>query len=403
MWSTIVKTSSGLYNPPSLFQIALKKCRDTQIDIPDFLKVIPAVKSYMDKFNRLISLIFLCNTSHNNLLYGGYIRDLILNDQFPKDIDLLFLTYSDRRFFIDQLAKEKSLQFSITNISTKYGQLGLNYYKYIPQSPWTIEYSDSIITIKVELVENSDVSIMIDLTCAKTIKTDRLGRKVEKQNEIVTKFDFDVNLLIMQANYAANYPIGQAVQNNLTIFDRLSTRNVWPVIVDKEQIIENIRNKKFIVLDKLGYPNLTHPNTRSQQCVSKLSSNCIGRHTTQAYTLRKRIDKMINRGWTMLNLPCIHVDCILFPDDEYKKVQIIREMKWKLRMEEQRMAIEEENMRIKKTPPDPNMYRNHFFCSPQRDKSEKTLNFEKKMRSKKIYKQKRKLAKERAKSMKKSF
>nr|WBF71032.1 hypothetical protein [Megavirus caiporensis] len=209
-------------------------------------------------------------------IFGGFVRDLLAGYTYS-DIDIRF----GRSEYIDLFIK-----YCIPN-------------KYIVKKNYTTDnsisrYSGKCIAVEIFTLNCPDIIIKLDCTYVfKDSYVMRIGG-----HDI---FDLDVNSLALYLS---------KVNGNMT-----SKIIALSNIQNLPKIIKNCRKKKFIVLNKLGYPVISHHFTFSDciSCTNNCDFNdqyiCYDCNNVKYYV--KRIKNMILKGWVIKNNFCDNLSCIL--------------------------------------------------------------------------------------------
>nr|WBF71034.1 hypothetical protein [Megavirus caiporensis] len=225
---------------------------------------------------------------HQPMVYGGYYRDYLAELPF-NDLDIRFRCLNDIKIYIEHF-----LPFTCVNINNSYSYCGC-------------------VTLMISNLDTIDIKLRLDLTYPVKEYMYSTGEKCFK-----TRQDFDVNLL------TSTKSIYNLDGNS---FMRLGK------YCQVENIIENCRNRRFVVLTGLGRPIIKHHHTYIKiyrdnfGLITSIQYNhpdnnqydCISRNSKQGMKLLERIDKMINYGWTIANHPCENPDCILAPSELYEE------------------------------------------------------------------------------------
>lgn len=230
-------------------------------------------KSVYDEYNQYLSLknvmiqtLFINMRSDNGYVFGGYLRDQNADIEF-NDIDIRFADAVSANNFIESLQEI----YNVLIVSQHY-------------------YGCCSIRVQSKVLRYSYVDVDV------TFETGRRNR-----------FDLDVNML------ASRDP-----EKELTIYNHRCTIH---------NILKNIRQRKFIALDKHGSPSLEHHLNSCYVAIGdsdqltfifstviagdQNSCTCIHRRSYRGRKILQRIWKMEKRGWTCVNKTCLNPECIL--------------------------------------------------------------------------------------------
>ncbi|XWV25507.1 hypothetical protein QJ856_gp0250 [Tupanvirus deep ocean] len=270
---------------PYLIQKIITKMFD-----PTFDKSLNILKEktelVVNALNRLLikSICYTCKHDDYLYLYGGAIRDM-LNDEKPHDYDVKVCSEKCAIKFINKLK-----EYYNVNIIRQH---------YIGCYSFYVQHTNI-----------PEVEIRFDVTYPTAFSN--------------KNYDIDVNMLKFNISKYGNKVTAINLTNVILINDECNLKHV----------VRNIHRKQFVVLDNKGRPNTCHNKMWREvifnesgevvDCSSFLlkgfnpdnkeiidSCDCIHRRSQRGRKLLQRIEKMLKRGWTMLNEPCFNPDCVL--------------------------------------------------------------------------------------------
>ncbi|XWV26845.1 hypothetical protein QJ857_gp0205 [Tupanvirus soda lake] len=271
------------------------------------------------------SVCHKCTFGETMYLYGGAIRDA-LNDKKPNDYDIRVCSEKCAIKIINKLKKH----YNVKIIRQHY----IGCYSFYAQHTTIPE-----------------VEIRFDVTY-ETAFTNK-------------HYDIDVNMLKYKINRYCHGVADINPSNVILVNDKCNLKNV----------IRHIHRNEFVVLDNMGRPKSCHNKLWREAVFNKSgeivdchsfllkglhpdnkelidSCDCIHRRSQRGRKLLFRIQKMLKRGWTMLNEPCSNPDCVLAPMDlveayatfvaEKREEERRRREELRRRREEERRKREEE-------------------------------------------------------------
>ncbi|AZL89728.1 hypothetical protein QKC54_gp0194 [Megavirus baoshan] len=233
-----------------------------------------------------LSEYFTINPKYNKVfIYGGFLRDYIAGDIYS-DIDIKFDSKKLIKIFIDYyIPKQYIKQILPTSLNNNASR-----------------YYCKCITINLILPGYLNYPIVIDLTYT---------NKVYFMSDIIhSNSDFDVNKLRLDNN----------IVSNLTTYH---------INCQVDDILENCRNKQFIVMSLHEYPKIKHQKITTKYIYDangniidiehpneiEFHLDCINRYNYVGKILLQRIAKMQSKGWYYRNEPCDNPWCILAPPE----------------------------------------------------------------------------------------
>ncbi|AUV58176.1 hypothetical protein [Bandra megavirus] len=237
-----------------------------------------------------LSKYFRKNPKCNKVfIYGGFLRDYLAGDIYS-DIDIRFDSKKLIKIFIDHYIPEQYIKqilpTSLNNNASRY------YCKCITMNLILPGYLNYPIT--VDLTYTNKSYFMFDI--------------------VHSSSDFDVNMLRL-FNFKNN-----DIVSNLTTFHLNCQIN---------DILENCRNKQFIVMSFGEYPKIKHQEITTKYLYDanenmigvehsngiEFHPDCINRYNYVGKILLQRIAKMQSKGWYCRNEPCENPWCILAPHE----------------------------------------------------------------------------------------
>ncbi len=250
---------------------------------------------FYDMIQNIMKIIRNCRGK----IFGGFVRDWIIRKDFNfKDIDINFNEEWGRDNFISRLSDDYLLHIienvqsdtnNVTNIEhdDKYKLCyHLKKNKPIPKTYGT----NNIVKIEVQHKKFPSLIIKMDLI---------------RGFNFCNTWDFDINHLIYK---------------NDTIICGYKNKDKN----DKNTIIENIKEKKFVLLSKCGKIDSKHCQLISQKKFALINktieldscdhNDCLCRYSPVGIKIKERIIKMQKRGWKLQNEICKNNMCVLSDD-----------------------------------------------------------------------------------------
>jgi len=273
-------------------------------------------------YTNLIASIKICIFNHGGKIFGGFVRDFVIGKRSFSDIDAYFRyvkgdeydSFGIHGYCFGQNSKIHYLGKLIQQIIDDLSKL------------YDVEFIDrrelslySTLKLKVMYKKNDNIYINIDLSA-------------KDDTDNVVGDDFDVNQFILDQNKKRDEFVtlkGKIVNLEST---HLNDRYI-------NSVLQRIKRKKFIVLDRTGSPSLKHVNKSVDKRVNKnIYGDLCKYRDTRFYdlfgsrfydlfggrfppkdVLIERVYKMKEKGWAMLNEVCSNPYCILSDDLEYNK------------------------------------------------------------------------------------
>nr|URM62428.1 hypothetical protein [Mimivirus sp.] len=221
-------------------------------------------------------------------IYGGFLRDYIAGDIYS-DIDIRFDSKKLIKIFIDYYIPEQYIKqilpISLNNNASRY------YCKCITMNLILPGYLNYPVTIDLTYTNKS--YFMLDI--------------------VHSSSDFDVNMLRLTS-----------FKNN----DIISGLTTYHPNCQINDILENCRNKQFIVMSLDEHPKIKHhvttkylydinENIIGTEYPDEIAfyPDCINRYSDHGQRLLQRMVKMQQYGWNCRNELCENPWCILSPNE----------------------------------------------------------------------------------------
>lgn len=253
-------------------------------------------------------------------VYGGYVRDLWehgLNGRIDSptinDLDLKFSKDNQcREIFYTRLVADPNLVVSLIDVH-------INDYNERHENPIMKHLVNK--PIDSAILNDSHYALVFQVSFRHDPKQNRIiDTSFQSKHRYICErnLDMDVNGLSMGPFFELD---GAEFKPYITkIHNQVSTIK----LLDLEKILQNIKKKKFICLN--GFGECTTQKHKMKESFMKINSiiqfdsicinrECIHRDSIVGKKRLARIQKMILRGWTMLNTTCPHPKCILALDN----------------------------------------------------------------------------------------
>ena len=242
-------------------------------------------------------------------IFGGFVRDFVIGKRSFSDIDAYFRYVKEDEYEYDNYYEYYG--FQNRNVC-RLGQLiqkirqNLSYLYYVELVGYHELSLYSTVKLKVSHKQNDKIYIYVDLSVKDDI------------NSIVGD-DFDVNQFVLDRDEEKNEFVALKGKRVNLKFTHLNDGYI-------NSVLKRVKRKEYIVLDLKGDPSLKHIYKRNCDGLCKLrntfSYDVFGDYLgifSKKDVLIKRICKMNERGWTILNKVCSNPLCVLSNDFEYKK------------------------------------------------------------------------------------